>query len=248
MRYKLLILLLSLGCIEQLGAQVKDTAQDQYPVESPLNQQNINTDEKLKTRLGVKFTLGGHTFRGTAFDKEKALYGFGAGMFQVVNLNKKKTLQLQWELNLTFKGSKFSKPTDTSNTFFSKISLSYAELPVFLSFKLDKSKNPSYLLIGGQFGFLFKSSITQGLGQYGEVLHNGLPFKKYDFSPALGLRKELGSGISMQFTGKYGMTNIYSGKFDPAVTPDYKDVFPRFKDGAHDVHNLSFELAFLFGI
>ncbi len=249
MRYKYLILVFLFSYFSQLSGQVKDTtsASGEY-IESPLQQQNINTSEKLKSQLGVKFTMGGHSFLGTAFDKAKPLYGSGAGMFDIIPLNKSKTLRLHWELNLTFKGSKFSKPSDTSNTFFSKISLSYAELPVYLSIQLNKNKFPFHLIMGGQFGFLFKSSVSQGLGQYGEVLHNGLPFKNYDFSTACGLRKEIGSGISMQFTGKYGLTNIYSNKFDPDVTPDYKDVFPRFKNGTYKANNISFEFAFLFGI
>ena len=238
MRYKIIILIVLLCSQLALKAQVEP------PIEAPLQQQNVDTDEKINTKLGVKFTLGGHTLTGDAFDKSKAMYGFGAGAYQIIDLNKKKSIQMQWELNLTFKGSKFGKPTDTSSTYFSKISLSYAELPVYFSFKLTKSKQPLYVLVGGQIGWLFKSSITQGLGQYGEVLHNNLPFKHVDFSPAIGFRKDLGSGIAMQFTTKYGYTNIYTGKFN--TNPAYINVFPQFKDGTHNAHNLSFELAFLF--
>lgn len=238
MRFKLIILMFLLLSKWNLKAQ------DEPPIESPLQQQNIDTDEKLKTKLGVKFTVGSHTFRGNAFDKSKLLYGFGAGAYQIIDLDKKKNLQLQWELNLTFKGSKFGKPSDTSNTYFSKISLSYAEIPVYFGIKLNKSKQPYYMLLGGQFGWLFKSSLTQGLGQYGEVLHNNLPFRRIDFSPAIGFRKEIGSGISMQFSTKYGLTNIYTGKF--ITNPAYIDVFPQFKDGTFNAHNLSFEFAVLF--
>lgn len=238
MRYKIIILLLLLSSKLTLKAQVEP------PIEAPLQQQNVDTDEKIKTKLGVKFTLGGHTFLGNAFDKAKPMYGFGAGAYQIIDLDQKKNIQLQWELNLTFKGSKFGKPTDTSNTYFSKISLSYAELPLYIGFKLTDDKNPLYILMGAQIGYLFKSSITQGLGQYGEVLHNNLPFKRIDFSPALGFRKSLGSGISVQFTGKYGYSNIYSSKF--ISNPAYINVFPQFKDGTRNTHNLSFELAFMF--
>lgn len=238
MRYKIIILLLL------LSSKLTLKAQDEPPIDAPLQQQNVDTDEKLKTKLGVKFTLGGHTFLGNAFDKTKPVYGFGAGAYQIIDLDKDKNIQLQWELNLTFKGSKFGKPSDTSNTYFSKISLSYAELPVYFGFKLTDDKNPLYILMGAQIGYLFKSSITQGLGQYGEVLHNNLPFKRIDLSPAIGFRKSLGSGISMQFTTKYGYSNIYTNKF--ITNPAYSNVFPTFKDGTHNAHNLSFELAFLF--
>ncbi len=247
MRYRLYILILVLSASFHLKAQ------EEPPIEAPLQQQNIDTDEKLKTKLGVKFTMGGHTFKGDAFDNSIPVFGFGAGMYNIIDLTKNRRLKLQWELNLTFKGSKFGKPKDTAGisksayaTYYSKMSLSYAELPVYLSIQLSKSKTPLHLLVGGQVGFLFKSSVIQGLGQYGEVLHNGLPFKKYDFSAGIGLRQDLGSGICVQFTTKYGLTNIYSNKFDPSVTPYYQDVFPRFKDGNHQAHNLSFEFAFLF--
>ncbi len=239
MRFKYFTLILLFTCSAFVKAQTDTIGY----IESPLQQQNIDTDDNIKTKLGVKFTLGGHTFRGSAFDNAHPLFGFGAGMYNIIDLNKKKSLKLQWELNLTFKGSKFAKPNDTS---FSKISLSYFELPVYLSIKLSKNKLPAHLIVGAQLGYLFKSSITQGFGQYGEVKLNGLPFKSFDFSPAIGFRKELGSGISMQFTTKYGMVNIYTDKFDPTVDERYKGIYPVFKNGAHDVHNLSFELAFLF--
>lgn len=242
MRYKLgiLILLLTLGFTAK--AQVED------PIEAPLQQQNVDTEEKLKTLLGVKCTLGGHTFQGSAFEHNIPMFGFGVGMFNVINLNKKKMVKLQWELNLTNKGSKFSRTGDTG---YSKIAVSYAELPVMLSFQLNKDKNPFHVLIGAQFSYMFKSSISQGLGQYGEVKHNNLPFKKGDVSAILGLRKELGSGISMQLSGKYGLTNIYTHGFDPDIAnPDwiYKDVYPRFKDGTNSARHFSIELGFLFGI
>jgi hypothetical protein len=100
-------------------------AQPEGETEAPLQQQNVNTDEILKTKLGVKFTMGGHSFLGTAFDNARPLYGFGAGMYNIVDLNKNKTLKFQWEMNLTFKGSKFGKTNDTS---FSKISYKFSIL------------------------------------------------------------------------------------------------------------------------
>lgn len=212
-------------------------------IESPLQQQNINTLENIKTKLGVKFSMGLHTFRGDAFDNEKLMFGFGTGMYHIIDLNKKKSVKIHYEFNLSFKGSKFSKPNDTS---FSKISLSYCELPVFFDFKLNKNKKPTYLLIGGQIGFMFKNSITQGFGQYGEVKANGLPFKKFDYCHAFGFRKELGNGISTQITLKYGIVNIYSDRFNPDVNDQYKGIYPKFKDGTHSAKNISFEWAFMF--
>lgn len=226
-------------------------AQPEGEVIAPLQQQNVNTDENLKTKLGVKFTMGGHSFLGTAFDNAHPLYGFGAGMYNIIDLNKKKDLQLHWEMNLTFKGSKFAKPNDTS---FSKISLAYLELPVYLSVELfNTSKNqPLYLLLGGQFSYLFRSSINKAYGKFGEV-KTDLPFKKVDWAPVLGLRKNIGNGMSLQFCGKVGMRNIYSDVFyERTLNPqsvsnyDYRDITPHFKDGSHSVRNISFELSFLF--
>ncbi len=228
-------------------------AQTEEEVEAPLQQQNLNTEESTKTKLGVKFTMGGHTFFGNAFDNARPLYGFGAGIYNVIHLDKAKTLNIHWELNLTFKGSKFAKPNDTS---YSKISLAYIELPVYFSVELFKTpKNlPMHLLMGGQFGYLFRSSINKAYGKFGEV-KTDLPFKRIDLAPALGFRKEIGNGMSVQLVGKLGMLNIYSNVFkersDPSYPEDpanynYKDITPAFKDGTHSARNFSIELSFLF--
>jgi hypothetical protein len=226
-------------------------AQPEGEIEAPLQQQNVNTDEILKTKLGVKFTMGGHSFLGTAFDNSRPLYGFGAGIYNIIDLNKNKNLKLQWELNLTFKGSKFGKANDTS---FSKISLAYLELPVYFSIELynNPKKQPMHLLLGGQFGYLFRSSINKSYGKFGEV-KTDLPFKKLDLAPAIGIRKEIGSGMSIQLCAKLGMLNIYSDVFrERTVNPssvsnyDYRDITPHFKDGTHSVRNMSFELSFMF--
>jgi hypothetical protein len=226
-------------------------AQPEGDYEAPLQQQNVNTDENLKTKLGVKFTMGGHSFLGTAFDNARPLYGFGAGMYNIVDLNKDKTLKLQWEMNLTFKGSKFGKTNDTS---YSKISLAYLDLPVYFSIEMynNPKKQPLHLLLGGQFGFLFRSSINKSYGKFGEV-KTDLPFKKIDLAPAIGIRKDIGNGMSFQLCAKLGMRNIYSGVFlERVVNPpsetnyDYRDLTPRFKDGSHSVRNMSIELSFMF--
>ncbi|MFM6982931.1 MAG: hypothetical protein ACKOXF_02280, partial [Chitinophagaceae bacterium] len=76
----------------------------QPEVEAPLQQQNIDTEEQTKTKLGVKFTLGNHLFVGNAFDNEKLLFGFGAGVYNIIGLNKAKTVNLHYEVNFTFRG------------------------------------------------------------------------------------------------------------------------------------------------
>ena len=226
-------------------------AQPEGEIEAPLQQQNVNTDENLKTKLGVKFTMGGHSFLGTAFEDARPLYGFGAGIYNIIDLNKSKDLKLQWEVNLSFKGSKFAKPNDTS---FSKISLAYIEVPVYFSIELfnTPSKQPLYLLMGGQFGYLFRSSINKSYGKFGEV-KTDLPFRKIDLAPAIGIRKDIGNGMSFQLCGKLGMRNIYSNVFiertqnPPAeANYDYRDLTPHFKDGTHSVRNFSIELSFMF--
>ena len=118
----------------------------QEEIEAPLQQQNIDTEEKTKTKLGIKFTMGAHTFRGDAFDNTIPKYGFGVGVYNIIDLNKKKTKQLQWELNFTIKGSKFKKITDTTSTStYSAISLSYIELPVMYSYRItQKNKNSEH--------------------------------------------------------------------------------------------------------
>lgn len=226
-------------------------AQDPLP-ESPLQQQNVDTDANLKTKLGIKLTLGMHTFRGDAFDNAKLKYGFGMGFYNIIKLNKSQSLNLHWEFNFSFKGSKFNKVNDTS---FSKISLSYIELPVMLSVRLFNTpkKKPLHLLAGGQFGVLFISSIDKTFGRYQDV-KTDLPFKKTDVMPVLGLRKEIGSGMSLQFCAKYGLRNIWTNKFyERTVNPDlnnqnydYRDIVPNFKDGSHSVRNVSFELSLMF--
>lgn len=229
------------------------SAQPDLTPEAPLQQQNVDTEEQLKTKLGVKFTLGMHTFMGNAFENRKPLYGFGAGIYNVVGLNKAKTFNLHWELNLTFKGSRFGTMNDTS---YSKISIAYMELPVMASIQLlnTKKKLPLHLLVGFQAGVLFRSSVNKGYGKFGQVKTN-LPFKYMDYIPVLGVRKEIGSGMSLQFCFKYGLRNIWTNKFyersDPAFAPedtniDYRDLTPAFKDGTHSVRNLSFELSFMF--
>jgi hypothetical protein len=224
----------------------------QPETEAPLQQQNVDTEEKLKTKIGVKFTMAMTTFRGNAFDNEKLKYGFGAGVYHIIHLNASKTNNLHYELNFTFKGSNFAKLNDTS---YSKISLSYLELPVYFSTQIvNTAKNqPLHLLIGAQFGYLFRSSLNKAYGKFGEV-KTDLPFNKFDFAPALGVRKEIGNGMSFQFCVKVGLLNIYNGKFldrtinyNPDVKNyDYRDITPAFKDGSHKARNLSFELSFMF--
>ena len=245
MKYLLLIVLFC-----SIGAYAQP---DDGEVDAPLQQQNLNTAENLKTKLGVKFTMGGHTFLGDAFDNPKLLYGFGAGMYNIIHLNEKKTTHLQWELNINFKGSKFAKPNDTS---YSKISLAYLELPVYFSIQLfnPKSNQPLHLLLGGQFGYLFRSTINKSYGKFGEVKTN-LPFKTIDISPAIGIRKEIGNGMAIQLCGKMGLNNIYTNTFyersQPSYTPvnnndDYRDLTPTLKDGTHKTRNFSLEFSFLF--
>ena len=221
----------------------------QEEIEAPLQQQNVDTDEKTKTKLGVKFTMGMHSFYGTAFDNEKPLYGFGAGMYNIVHLNPAKTVNIQWELNMDFKGSKFGKTNDTS---YSKISLAYLDLPVYLSLKLNDNERPYHLLLGGQVGYLFRSSINKSYGKFGEVKTN-LPFKPIDFMPAVGIRKDIGNGLFWQLCFKYSVMNIYTNTFyeratkgDPIFNNDYRDLHPQFKDGSHWVKNIGVEYSILF--
>ncbi len=226
--------------------------QAQPEPEAPLQQQNVDTEENTKTKLGVKFTMGLSTFRGNAFDNEKPKYGFGAGIYNIVHLNTTKTLNLHWELDFTFKGSRFNKVNDTS---YSKISLSYMELPVYFSIQIANTpkKQPLHLLMGAQFGYLFRSSINKLYGKYSAV-KTDLPFNRIDLSPALGLRKDIGSGMSLQLCFKLGLLNMYNGKFrDRTLNPDlnnpnydYRDIAPAFKDGTHEARNISAEFSFLF--
>jgi hypothetical protein len=226
--------------------------QAQPEVEAPLQQQNVDTEEKTKTKIGVKFTMGAHTFIGNAFDNEKLKYGFGAGIYNIVHLNKERTFNIQWELDFTFKGSKFGKLNDTS---YSKISLSYMELPAYFSVEIANTpkKQPLHLLFGAQFSYLFRSSLNKAYGKFGEVKVD-LPFNRMDFAPAIGLRKEIGSGMSLQLCVKAGQINIYTNTFyERTINPDlnnknydYRDITPRFKDGTHKARNVGIEFSLLF--
>ena len=223
----------------------------QEEIEAPLQQQNIDTDEKTKTKIGVKFTMGMHTFRGNAFDKEKPLYGFGAGVYNIVHLNPSKSLNIQWELNMDFKGSKFSNSKDTTFNY-SKISLAYLDLPIYFSMQLNQNERPYHLLMGGQVGYLFRSSINKSYGQFGEVKTN-LPFKPIDIMPAIGIRKDIGNGLYWQLCIKYDGSNIHTNTFheratlgDPIFIKDYRDFKPLFKDGSHWVKNIGIEYSLLF--
>lgn len=248
MPYKLRYILFCLLCLSIFDLK----AQDDPDPNAPLQQQNINTDEQLKTKLGVKFTIGNHTFRGTAFENPKLTYGFGGGIYNIVALNKKKTFNLHWELNLNFKGSKFGQLNDTS---YSKISLAYLELPVMASIQIANTpkKQPLHLLVGFQAGLLFRSSINKAYGKFGEVKTN-LPFKPFDYAPVIGLRKDIGSGMSIQLMVKPGIFDIWTNKFyersnnpdPPNTNVDYWDLTPKFKDGSYSVKNFSVEFSFLF--
>ena len=226
----------------------------QEEIEAPLQQQNIDTEEKTKTKLGIKFTLGAHTFRGDAFDNTIPKYGFGVGVYNIIDLNKKKTKQLQWELNFTIKGSKFKKITDTSTSTYSAISLSYIELPVMYSYKIaQKNKNGLYLLTGAQFSYLFRSNINESFGRFGNY-KNDLPFSRIDVAPVLGVRKNISNGMAFQLTVKPGLINNYTSIFKERVDkpdPDnenynYSKIYPRFKDGTHQNRNFSIELSLMF--
>jgi len=246
MRYNIKPILLSLFMLQIM------TGFAQPEVEAPLQQQNIDTEEQTKTKLGVKFTLGNHIFVGNAFDDEKLKFGFGAGIYNIVHLNKAKTVNIHWELNCTFRGSKFGKLNDTS---YSKISLAYLELPVMASFQIlnTPKKQPLHLLAGIQAGVLFRSSINKSYGKFGEV-KTDLPFKRFDFMPVIGVRKDIGSGMSVQLAAKSSLLNIWTNKFyERANNPnpesqnvDYRDLTPAFRDGTHQVKNYSLELSFLF--
>jgi hypothetical protein len=223
-------------------------------IEAPLQQQNIDTEEKTKTKLGIKFTLGAHTFRGDAFDNTIPKYGFGVGVYNIIDLNKKKTKQLQWELNFTIKGSKFKKITDTSTSTYSAISLSYIELPVMYAYKIaQKNKNGLYLLTGAQFSYLFRSNINESFGRFGNY-KTDLPFSRIDAAPVLGLRKNIPNGMAFQLTVKPGLINNYTSIFKERVDkpdPDnenynYSSIYPRFKDGTHQNRNFSIELSLMF--
>jgi hypothetical protein len=244
---KQLVLSLLLMSFSTLLAQVE--------IEAPLQQQNIDTEEKTKTKLGIKFTLGAHTFRGDAFDNTIPKYGFGVGVYNIIDLNKKKTKQLQWELNFTIKGSKFKKVTDTTSTStYSAISLSYIELPVMYSYKIaQKNKNGLYLLTGAQFSYMFRNNINESFGRYGSY-KNDLPFSKIDVAPVLGVRKNIPNGMAFQLTVKPGLINNYTSIFKERVdkpNPDnenynYSKIYPRFKDGTHQNRNFSIELSLMF--
>jgi hypothetical protein len=228
-------------------------------IEAPLQQQNIDTEEKTKTKLGIKFTLGAHTFRGDAFDNTIPKYGFGVGIYNIIDLNKKKTKQLQWELNFTNKGSKFKKITDSiSESNYNKISLFYIELPVMYAYKIaQKNKNGLYLLTGAQFSYLFRNNINQSYARNitaTNVYKNDLPFKTIDVAPVLGLRKNIPNGMAFQLTVKPGLINNYTSIFKERVDkpdPDnenynYSSIYPRFKDGTHLNRNFSIELSLMF--
>lgn len=231
-------------------------AQPEGEIEAPLQQQNVNTEEQTKSKLGVKFTTGLHMFRGNAFDDEKPRLAFGTGIYNVVQLNKeKKNMHLHWELNLTFRGSKFAKQNDTS---YSKIGLAYVELPVYFSFRLLNPKNnkPLHMLTGFQAGYLILSNINKNYGTFGEVKTN-LPFRKWDLMPAIGLRKEIASGMSLQLCFKIGLLNNWTNTFYERSLPkppgadinkneDYRDLTPTFKDGTHFNRNGGIELSLLF--
>lgn len=227
-------------------------AQPEGEIGAPLQQQNIDTEEQTKSKLGVKFTMGGHMFRGTAFDNEKPRLAFGTGIYNIIQLGKEKNMHLQWELNLTFRGSKFAKKNDTS---YSKIGMAYVELPVYFSFRLlnTKSNKPLHMITGFQAGYLVLSNVGKNYGQFGEVKTN-LPFKKFDLMPSVGLRKEVGSGMSVQLCFKLGLLNNYTNTFyQRSVNPnrdikneDYSDLTPAFKDGSHYNRNAGVELSFLF--
>jgi hypothetical protein len=226
--------------------------QAQPEPDAPLQQQNLDTEEKTKTKIGVKFTMGLSSFRGDAFDNEKLKYGFGVGVYNIIHLNPSKKLNIHWELDFSFKGSNFSKVNDTS---YSKISLSYVEVPVYFSVQVGNTKKnqPLHLLMGFQFGYLFRSSVNKTFGRYSAV-KTDLPFNRIDLSPALGIRKDIGSGMSLQLCAKLGLTNIYTNGFrDRTVNPnlndqnyDYRDITPAFKDGTHQARNMSLEFSFLF--
>lgn len=223
----------------------------QEEIEAPLQQQNIDTEEKTKTKLGIKFTLGAHTFRGNAFDNKVPRYGFGVGVYNIIDLNKKKTKQLQWEINFTLKGSKFNNFTDTT---FSKISLSYIELPIMYAYQFAQSnKNGYFLLTGAQVSYLFRNNINESFGRYGSY-KNDLPFSKFDVAPVIGIRKNIPKGMAFQLTVKPGLINNYTSVFKERSdnpNPDdenynYSTIYPRFKDGTHQNRNFSIELSLMF--
>ncbi len=237
MKIKIVLLFLILFLRINLEAQPE--------IESPLNQQNIDTEQKMKHKLGIKFSLGTHWFTGTEFNSigGRPKLGVGVGLFQFINLDKNKNKQLQWEVCFNQKGSRFD--FNTNDTSFSNISITYLEVPVLFAYKVFKKENV-FLLAGAQANMNVKSSIKQGFGKFGDIKVNKLPLKQFDFQAQFGIRKTLSYYVSIQLVYKKGLYNINTSKFTSGIiNSTYPDIVPALT-GRGTIMNNSIELSFLF--
>ncbi|MBC7426248.1 MAG: PorT family protein [Bacteroidia bacterium] len=213
--------------------------------EAPMQQENIDTDEKTKTDLGLKIGFGFSTLSGTGLENPRPYFGYAIAMYQRFHLNKKKSFAFQYEIAARFKGANFAN----GDSGYSKLSLFYIEMPLLASIKLNKSERlPSYILFGIQPGLLVKSTLAISESRKTPSYFD-LPLANFDIAPVIAFQFALANRVGVQFGFKYGLRNVATNNFNSGNPKfnlkDQPRIVPFINPGVN-VRNISFEMGFVF--
>jgi Outer membrane protein beta-barrel domain len=147
---------------------------------------------------GLKLGTNVNKIQGVSFE-DKFTYGYSAGVFTEIKLNKKFSLQPEVVFNQvnTDTSDKFSQLYKINASKISSIKLNYLSIPVLLNYHLSKG---IMLQAGPQFGVLVNQSKN--------LLENGKDaFKGNDFAMVGGLQLKISS---IRVYGRYavGLNNL----------------------------------------
>lgn len=159
------------------------------------------------------------------FDKA----GFTAGIGIHNRINKK--WGWGFELSYVQKGSKSTPNADSTNFNYYKMSLHYAEIPIYLTYKFKKIRFEA----GPTFGILIGATEES----YDEVLPIVTPFKSYEIGIMGGVTYQYSKKIGFRFRSS---ESIFSIRNTPAYA---KGAFGRFNGQYNTVLSLQIIYNFL---
>ena len=184
--------------------------------------ESLNTDYKL----GIKTAINLSTFSGTELENPRLRFGYSAGAYFWVKLNK--NYRFQSELLANFKGSNFNNADDE----YSRITTFYMDLPLLFGYEVAENQ---LIYIGPQLGYLALSSMY--IGKLAKPHENGLPLKPFSIE-ACAVYQSNGKLMGLQGGVKLGLLNINDGINFVNVNP------PTGNNGV--IRSISLELGMLF--
>ena len=180
-------------------------------------------------KFGVKMGVQSSILVGSEMLNPRPTYGLIGGGYSRYNLPK--GISFQIEGLISFKGSSF-KNLDTNYT---RIRLMYIDVPLLVFKSFDK-KHISRFGIGAQYSTLINSAIYLGKVNYPSGSPN---LNSTDWSAVIAYQRHF-NYFALQFSGKFGVTNINTGKPWPG------DPQPKPYNSNGSIHNFSLECTILF--